>query len=92
MSNILVCDDEKDIVVALKIYLSSDGHTVFEAYNGRQAIDIIHKNNIDLALLDVMMPVTDGITAVAEIRIFVALLGRIFHGYDPFSLQTDFRA
>ena len=44
MSNILVCDDEKDIVVALKIYLSSDGHTVFEAYNGRQAIDIIHKN------------------------------------------------
>lgn len=70
MSNILVCDDEKDIVVALKIYLSSDGHTVFEAYNGRQAIDIIHKNNIDLALLDVMMPVTDGITAVAEIRKF----------------------
>ena len=70
MSNILVCDDEKDIVVALKIYLSSDGHTVFEAYNGRQAIDIIHKNNIDLALLDVMMPVMDGITAVAEIRKF----------------------
>ena len=70
MSNILVCDDEKDIVVALTIYLSSDGHTVFEAYNGRQAIDIIHKNNIDLALLDVMMPVMDGITAVAEIRKF----------------------
>ena len=68
MSNILVCDDEKDIVVALKIYLSSDGHTVFEAYNGRQAIDIIHKNNIDLALLDVMMPVMDGLEAASRIR------------------------
>lgn len=70
MSNILVCDDEKDIVSALKIYLSSDGHTVFEAYNGSQAVDVIHKNNIELALLDVMMPVMDGITAIAEIRKF----------------------
>jgi len=70
MSNILVCDDEKDIVSALKIYLSSDGHTVFEAYNGRQAVDIIRGNSIDLALLDVMMPVMDGITAIAEIRKF----------------------
>lgn len=70
MSNILVCDDEKDIVSALKIYLSSDGHTVFEAYNGRQAVDTIRSNNIDLALLDVMMPVMDGITAISEIRKF----------------------
>ncbi len=70
MSNILVCDDEKDIVSALKIYLSSDGHTVFEAYNGSQAVDVIRRNNIELALLDVMMPVMDGITAIAEIRKF----------------------
>ncbi len=70
MSNILVCDDEKDIVSALKIYLSSDGHTIFEAYNGRQAIDTIRSNSIDLALLDVMMPVMDGITAISEIRKF----------------------
>lgn len=70
MSNILVCDDEKDIVSALKIYLSSDGHTVFEAYNGRQAVDTIRGNSIDLALLDVMMPIMDGITAISEIRKF----------------------
>ncbi len=70
MSNILVCDDEKDIVSALRIYLSSDGHTIFEAYNGRQAIDTIRSNSIDLALLDVMMPVMDGITAISEIRKF----------------------
>lgn len=70
MSNILVCDDEKDIVSALKIYLSADGHNVFEAYNGQQAVDIIRKNNIELALLDVMMPVMDGITAISEIRSF----------------------
>ncbi len=70
MSNILVCDDEKDIVSALKIYLSADGHNVFEAYNGQQAVDIIRRNNIELALLDVMMPVMDGITAISEIRSF----------------------
>jgi regulatory protein vanR len=70
VSNILVCDDEKDIVSALKIYLSADGHNVFEAYNGQQAVDIIRRNNIELALLDVMMPVMDGITAISEIRSF----------------------
>ncbi len=70
MSNILVCDDEKDIVSALKIYLSADGHNVFEAYNGNQAVESIRQNNIDLVLLDVMMPVMNGITAISEIRKF----------------------
>ncbi len=70
MSNVLVCDDDRDIVSALKIYLTADGHTVFEAYNGRQAIEAIRKNSIDLALLDVMMPEMDGITALSEIRKF----------------------
>ncbi len=70
MSNVLVCDDDRDIVSALKIYLTADGHNVFEAYNGRQAIEAIRKNSIDLALLDVMMPEMDGITALSEIRKF----------------------
>ena len=70
MSNVLVCDDDRDIVSALKIYLTADGHNVFAAYNGRQASDAIRKNSIDLALLDVMMPEMDGITALSEIRKF----------------------
>ncbi len=68
MYNILVCDDEKDIVSALKIYLESDGYTVFEAFNGKQAIDIMDKENIHLILLDIMMPELDGISAMLSIR------------------------
>ena len=51
MYNILICDDEKDIVNALKIYLSDDNYRTFAAYNGRQALDIIHSNEIHLARL-----------------------------------------
>ena len=56
MYNILVCDDEKDIVAALKIYLEADGYQVFEAYNGREAVDILNKEEIHLVLMDIMMP------------------------------------
>lgn len=70
MYNILVCDDEKDIVSALKIYLTADGYQVFEAYNGKEAIEIIEKQEIHLALMDIMMPQMDGITAMTKIREF----------------------
>ena len=68
MYNILVCDDEKDIVAALKIYLSSENYNVFEAYSGKEAIDIVNNNNIHLILMDIMMPQMDGISATAKLR------------------------
>ena len=68
MFNILVCDDERDIVSALQIYLESDGYTVFKAYNGKEAIDILSENEIHLILMDIMMPIMDGITAMVKIR------------------------
>ena len=68
MYNILICDDEKDIVSALKIYLTSADYNIFEAYDGRQAIDIVKDNEIHLILMDIMMPQLDGIAATAKIR------------------------
>lgn len=68
MHNVLVCDDEKDIVNALEIYLSSEDIKIYKAYNGMEAIGIIRQNDIHLVLLDIMMPVMDGITALNEIR------------------------
>ncbi len=68
MYNILVCDDEKDIVSALKIYLESDGYNVLTAYNGKEAVDIASENEVHLILLDIMMPVMDGITAMVKLR------------------------
>ena len=68
MYRILVCDDEKDIVSALKIYLMADGYQVFEAYNGREALEILKKEDIHLVLMDIMMPEMDGITAMLKIR------------------------
>ncbi len=68
MYNILICDDENDIVSALKIYLCAEGYRVFEAYNGKEALDIVDKEEIHLVLLDIMMPKMDGITATTKIR------------------------
>lgn len=68
MYNILVCDDDKEIVKAIEIYLSKEGYKVLKAYNGREAIDIIKKQEIHLVLLDIMMPEMDGMTAAARIR------------------------
>lgn len=68
MYNVLVCDDEKDIVSALKIYLISEGYHVFEATNGREAIELVEKEEIHLVLMDIMMPILDGIGAMIEIR------------------------
>lgn len=68
MSKILVCDDEKDIVSALRIYLESQNYQVFEAYDGKQALDVMEKEAIDLILLDIMMPKINGIEALVKIR------------------------
>ncbi|MDD6038783.1 MAG: response regulator transcription factor [bacterium] len=68
MANILVCDDEKDIVSAVRIYLESEGYTVYSANNGQEALEVIRKEEISLVLLDIMMPVMDGITAMVKIR------------------------
>lgn len=68
MYRILVCDDEKDIVSALKIYLASEGYDVVEAYNGKEALQRISDQEIHLVLMDIMMPEMDGITAMVKIR------------------------
>ena len=70
MYNILICDDQPDIVNALKIYLKPEGYTIFTAGNGLEALECLRKNDIQLVLLDVMMPQMDGITAVTRIRTF----------------------
>ena len=68
MYNILICDDQADIVNALKIYLKPEGYGLFEAFDGQQALEIVQKQEIHLVLLDVMMPHMDGITATAKLR------------------------
>ena len=70
MYNILICDDQPDIVNALKIYLAPEGYKLFEAYNGVDAVKIARENDIHLFLLDIMMPGMDGITATSKIREF----------------------
>lgn len=68
MPNILIADDEKEIVKLLRIYLESDGVNVLEANDGAQALDILEKNDIDLALVDIMMPKIDGYQVIKAIR------------------------
>ncbi len=68
MPNILICDDEPDIVRALKIYLSQPDYTIFTAASGREAVELAEREELHLILLDIMMPEMDGITAMAAIR------------------------
>ena len=70
MYNILVCDDEKDIVTALEIYLRNDDYKIFKAYNGADALKILTEEEIHLVLLDIMMPHMDGIAALTKLREF----------------------
>ncbi|MBR3620724.1 MAG: response regulator transcription factor [Clostridia bacterium] len=72
MYKILICDDEKDIVRALRIYLVADSkdYEIVEAYNGRQAVEAVKEGQIDLVIMDIMMPEMDGIEALCEIREF----------------------
>ena len=68
MANILVCDDDREIVEAIEIYLSQDGYRIFKAYDGEQAMEILRKEEIQLLIMDVMMPKLDGIRATLKIR------------------------
>ena len=68
MYTILICDDEPDIVSALKIYLNSEGYRTLSAANGREALEVLAHNEVHLLLLDVMMPVMDGIETLARLR------------------------
>lgn len=68
MYNILVCDDDKEIVKAIEIYLKKQGYNVLKAYNGNECLNVLKNNNISLIILDIMMPVKDGIETLNEIR------------------------
>ena len=68
MYNILVCDDEKDIVDAISIYLEKEEYTVYKTYNGKEALELLESNHMDLLLVDVMMPVMDGIELTKRVR------------------------
>ena len=90
MYNILICDDEQDIVNALKIYLSGGDYCLFEASNGREALEVVEKNDINLILMDIMMPQLDGIAATTEVyasgrqaalRAGPGLLGRVLDAH-----------
>jgi len=70
MYNVLICDDQPDIVNALKIYLRDEGYTLFTAKNGEEAVRCVKQETVHLVLLDIMMPVMDGITATKKIREF----------------------
>lgn len=70
MYTVLICDDEKDIASALKIYLEAEGYKTICAFNGNEALEIIRKNEVHLVLMDIMMPQCNGITAVAKLREF----------------------
>ena len=73
MANILVCDDDKEIVEAISIYLSQEGYQIFKAYDGEQAIEILKQEDIQLLLIDIMMPKLDGIHAMIKIREFSSI-------------------
>ena len=89
MINIIACDDDADIVRALKIYLSSEGYNVFEAHNGKDVLRLLAENDVQLVLMDVMMPQMDGIETTAEIRkkynVPVILITAKSEDYDNFT-------
>ena len=68
MARILICDDEKDIVSALRIYLEAEGYETLSAANGKEALALLAENTVHLVLLDIMMPEMDGISALSRIR------------------------
>ena len=68
MYNILICDDDRDIVSALDIYLSSEGYRTLKAYDGLEALRLVEQNEVHLILMDIMMPGMDGIRATAKLR------------------------
>ena len=96
MFNILVCDDDRDIVSAINIYLSAEGYKVFEAYNGFDALRVLEKEDIHLVLLDIMMPKKDGWQVCREIReisskpiIMITAKGEVFDKVLGLELGAD---
>lgn len=78
MYTILVCDDDKEIVDAIQIYLNTEGYNVLKAYNGYEALEMVEKNEVHLILLDVMMPMMDGMRATRKLRESNRILPIIF--------------
>ena len=70
MYRVLICDDQPDIVNALKIYLKPEGYELLDAANGKEAVELVKSQQVDLILMDIMMPVMDGIVATDKIREF----------------------
>ena len=68
MYNVLVCDDDREIVEAIEIYLSQEGYKVLKAYDGEEALKVLDREKVDLLIIDVMMPKMDGIRATLKIR------------------------
>ena len=68
MQTILVCDDDKEIVEAIEIYLQQEGYHILKAYDGEEALEILKENEVHLLIMDVMMPVMDGLAATRCIR------------------------
>lgn len=66
--NVLICDDDKEIVGAIEIYLKNEGYNIFKAYDGIEALDIVRKEDIHLILMDIMMPKLDGMRTTMKIR------------------------
>ncbi len=73
MDNILVCDDDKEIVDAIEIYLEQEGFNVYKAYDGLEGLSILRRSNVQLAIIDIMMPGMDGIHLVKELRTFSSI-------------------
>ena len=68
MTDILICDDDKEIAGAIAVYLGNEGYTTHQAYDGKQALDVLDKFDIKLIIMDIMMPVLDGLSATMEVR------------------------
>lgn len=68
MYKVLICDDDQDILEAINIYLAGEGYSIYKASNGKEAIDIVSREDINLVVMDIMMPVMDGLTAMAKLR------------------------
>ena len=79
MYTVLICDDDRDIRRALNIYLTGAGYKVLEAVNGREALEIVDREEVHLILLDIMMPELDGVSALALLAVLNSLRAFIMH-------------
>ncbi len=73
MENILVCDDDREIVDAIEIYLEQEGYNVYKAYDGEEGLSILRRKEVHLAIVDIMMPKLDGIHLVKHLRTFSSI-------------------